>query len=91
MLLIDNVAELNFRRFTQVAHQRFESDLGVILGDPLNHRFFLLFRHRTRFHFVQRQQHHVALQIGAHAVAWLTRLRQRKCKDGLAQRFLTGA
>ncbi len=34
LLLVDAVAELNFRRLAQVAHQRFESDLGIVLGDP---------------------------------------------------------
>ena len=34
LLLVDAVAQLNFRRLAQVAHQRFESDLGIVLGIP---------------------------------------------------------
>ncbi len=34
LLLVDAVAQLNFRRLAQVAHQCFESDLGVVLGNP---------------------------------------------------------
>ena len=56
-LLVDAVAELNFRRLAQVAHQRFESDLGIVLGDPLNHGLLLLFRQmciRDRLNIAKR-------------------------------------
>ncbi len=33
LLLVDSIAEFNFRGLTQVAHQRFESNLSIVLRD----------------------------------------------------------
>ena len=67
-----------------------KSDLGIVLGDPLNHGLLLLFRHAAGFHLIQRYQHHIALHIAAHAVDRFTLLRQRQGKCQLAQRILAG-
>ncbi len=56
--------KLDFGFFTQVAHQRFEGNLRIVLRNAFNHRFLLRFWQGAGFHFIQRQQNDVALRIG---------------------------
>ena len=90
MLLSNDIAQLNFGLFTQVAHHGFEGNLGIVLGNPLDHRLLLRVWQSAGFHFIQRQQNDVTLHIGSGAEAWLVFRRQSQAKRGLADRVLTG-